>query len=105
MNINDIEIKIYPSTKSSQNIIAYVSLVFSIEIDNEIVPITVSNCRIMVDSFNKQSNGLKFDLPQMKKTNGGYKYTVFINNPNIWSKIQSLVLDKYEKTLLKKEME
>jgi hypothetical protein len=83
MDSKNIIIKIRKATTGPTCIKAFVDLTLPIEIDEEKTNISIMNCRIMDDNFNSNFDNLKFDLPQIQKNDGKYKYIVFIDNPTI----------------------
>jgi DNA-binding cell septation regulator SpoVG len=100
MTIDDINIKIFLARVKSDTA-AYVKLTFPIEIDGALAPITVGNFRVMNSHFSGKSHIVR--PPAMKASDGTYKTIFFLNNEELWYRLERKILDEYSK-LMRREM-
>lgn len=95
MNIEDIQIKIFPAKAKSETM-AYVNLEFPFEIDGLPSPISIAGFRIMTDHFQRHGS-YRVLPPQLISPGRKPRDIFFLNNTELWFKLQSRILAEYEK--------
>lgn len=92
MNFKDILINIYLAKSGSSGTLAYVKLMFPLEIDGRSVSLSIGNYRVMQSHFGKKPYKV---IPPSLYSNGKYKDIVFLNNPDVWFKLEEIIITQY----------
>lgn len=96
MTTNDIQIKIFLARAKSETL-AYVTLIFPVEIDGISVPLKISNFRIMTSHYGNK--GFKVLPPAIKSADGKYRKLFFLNNEELWYRLERNILKQYDEII------
>ena len=99
MNTNDILIDIFLAKAKSETV-AYVKLGFPYEIDGQSAPISIAGFRIMTDHYQRHGN-YRVLPPQIIRVGKKPLDIFFLENQELWFKLQSRILSEYEKLIAK----
>ena len=96
MNLKDILINIYLAKPGSGGTLAYLKLTFPLEIDGRSVTLSIGNYRVMQSHFGLKP--YKVLPPTIYSSNKGkYNDIVFLSNPDVWFKLEQIIIDQYLK--------
>ena len=93
MTTEDIQIKIFLAKAKSETL-AYVQVIFPIEVDGVGVLLKISNFRIMTSHFGNQS--FKVMPPAIRSTGGKYRDVFFLDNKELWYRLERKILEEYK---------
>ena len=95
MNIDDIQIKIVLAKAKSETL-AYVNVGFPLEIDGLLAPLSIAGFRIMTDHYQRHGN-YRVVEPQIIRAGKKPISIFFLQNKEIWFKLQSKILAEYDR--------
>ena len=100
MTIDDIKITIYLAKAKSETL-AYVALGFPVEIEGSPAPLSISGFRIMTDHYQRHG-GYRVVEPQIIRAGKKPISIFFMQNKELWFKMQSKILAEYDKLAARK---